>query len=62
MKDLAESLRENLQTNNDSTLVYCKTENDEGELDKDIIKNAIRLMKSETNHQILLVTDKDLAA
>ena len=55
---MAESLRQNLKSDNDCTVVYCKTEDDKNELDKEVLKNSFRLMKSETNYPILKVTDK----
>jgi len=57
MKELAESLRSFNTEVGDSTFVYCASESD----DREILREAEKLLKSETRNPILVVKNTELA-
>lgn len=59
IKDLAEQLRVNHTELNDCTFVYCHSGKEE--LESASVKQAMRLVRYETNNQILTVRDQALA-
>ena len=58
IKELAEKIRTQNKSLNDTTIVYCSGE---GEERNETLKNAIRLMRQESKNPILVINDKALS-
>jgi hypothetical protein len=60
VKDLADNLKKFNKSLNDTTIVYCKG-TEEGDLRSDSTRAAVRLMRQESLHPILVVSESELA-
>ena len=60
VKDLADSIHKYNRSLNDTTIVYCKRENDD-DFQSAETQAAVRLMRQESRSPLLVVTEKELA-